>query len=61
MRGGVSLFATCCVLGTFLFNPDNNPGTKDCYGLKRVDERSDVSEKAEWLAARMPLSLASTM
>lgn len=58
MRGGFSVFATCYVLGTFLFNPDNNAGTKDCCGLRRVEESSDVSEKAQWLAARTPLSLA---
>lgn len=61
MRGGVSLFATCCVLGTFLFRPDNNPETKDCCDLKRVDERSDVSEKAEGLAVGASLNLAPTM
>lgn len=61
MRGGFSLFATCYVLGMFLFNPDNDTGTKDCRGLRRVEEGSNVAEEAEWLAARTPLSLAPTM
>ena len=58
----VSLFATCYLTGTFLFNPYNNPGIQDCCSLKRASERSGVSKrKAEWLAAKRPLSLASAL
>lgn len=37
-EGNVSSFAACYVPGAFPFNPYNNPGTKDCCSLRKVDE-----------------------